>query len=73
MSRRPFTTAEAIERLRAACDGAGGQRAWARRNGVSQTHFSQVLSGDKGFSLLLAACLGLEGEMVWRPAAEPRP
>ncbi|MEG9500296.1 MAG: helix-turn-helix domain-containing protein [Methylorubrum extorquens] len=51
-SRRPFKSAEALGRLRAACDGAGGQRAWASRHSVSQTHVSQVLSGNKGFSPL---------------------
>ncbi|TXN73274.1 helix-turn-helix domain-containing protein [Methylobacterium sp. WL6] len=40
--------AEVLVRLEAACRSAGGQRAWARRHGVSQTAVSEVIRGIRG-------------------------
>lgn len=73
MSRRPLTSEDVLARLRAACDGAGGQRAWSRRHGLSQTHVSQVLSGDKRITDRVARPLGLSERTVWVPAEEGRP
>lgn len=56
---RPLTPAEARARLQAACDAVGGQHIWADRNGISRSHVSQVLAGQKKLSPLTMGPLGL--------------
>jgi hypothetical protein len=50
---------EVLRALRVACKAAGGQKAWAERNGVSAQYVCDVLSArrDPGDSIL--AALGL--------------
>lgn len=44
---REFTANEVRALLRAACDNAGGQNAWARAHGVSNAYVSDVLLGRR--------------------------
>ena len=59
MSRRPLTEAEVRSCLRAAILAAGGQRAWAERNGMSQGYVSKAVLGRRPPGDRVLAALGL--------------
>lgn len=72
---RPLTPAEARARLQAACDAVGGQHVWADRHGVSRSHVSQVIAGQKKLSPKTMRPLGLarvEPPEAWAPADDVR-
>lgn len=49
-----------VDRLRAACAGAGGQAAWSRQNGVSVSYVHDVLQGRREPGDLVLRPLGLQ-------------
>lgn len=57
---------EILSTLRAACDLAGSQTAWARANGFSPAYICETLAGKKQVSERLAAALGVERVVVYR-------
>lgn len=60
MARRSqFESGEVLDRLRAACTGAGGVAAWARRHGLSHQYVGDVLHGRRGIGdgVLRPLCL----------------
>ncbi len=68
--KRPLTNDGALRRLQAACKGAGGQAAWARRHGVLNTHLCEVLAGKKPLTERFLRPLGLEAETIYREATD---
>jgi hypothetical protein len=68
--KRPLTNAEALRRLRAACEGAGGQAAWAKRHGVLNTQLCEILAGKKPITARFLKPLGLEAEVIYREASD---
>ena len=56
---KTLTADEVRALLRAECEKAGGQRAWAREHGVSGAYVSQVLTGVKLPSDAVTIPLGL--------------
>ncbi|HXT81353.1 MAG TPA: hypothetical protein VN702_17440 [Acetobacteraceae bacterium] len=48
--------ADIYSNLRSACEASGGQRAWARKHGISEQYVSDVLSArrDPGGKILTA-------------------
>ena len=55
-----------IEKLRAACDEAGGQAAWADPRGVPRSIVSNVLRGDRLPTPKLLKAMGLKRVWVYR-------
>jgi hypothetical protein len=49
----------AVKQLRAACEKAGGQSAWARAHGVTQQAVSLVLTGRRAPGPRILDALGL--------------
>jgi hypothetical protein len=70
--RRPLSNRDVLRRLRAACEGAGGQAAWARQHGVLGTQPSEVLAGNKALTDRFLRPLGLEAEVVYRESIDAR-
>jgi hypothetical protein len=61
MARRSqLESAEVLDRLRAACTGAGGVAAWARRHGLSHQYVGDVLHGRRGIGDGVLRPLGLQ-------------
>lgn len=55
------------------CKHAGGLREWARRNGVSAGHVSNVIAGKKGPGESVTGAMGLTRQVVYvRPHAPER-
>ncbi|MEE7462217.1 hypothetical protein MFUR16E_13440 [Methylobacterium fujisawaense] len=64
---------EVLDRLRAACAGAGGVAAWARRHGLSHQYVGDVLHGRRGLGDGVLRPLGLQrAEPIFVPR-EPEP
>lgn len=62
-----FTADQVRNRLRSACDAAGGQAAWARDHGVSPQYVCDVLTGGREPGMALTTGLGLvENPRSWR-------
>jgi DNA-binding transcriptional regulator YdaS (Cro superfamily) len=57
---------EMMERLRAAIQVAGSQKAFAKAHGVSQQYISDVLMGRRGAGEKLLDALGLERVVSYR-------
>lgn len=51
------------ERLREACQEAGGARAWGIANGIDEGQLSRVLRGLQGVSEKIGECVG--AKKVW--------
>ena len=51
---------EVLARLRKLCEEAGGQAAWAKKNGISQAHVSDILKGSKKPARKILTAMGLE-------------
>lgn len=51
---------EVYERLNAAVDAAGGQRAFARKHGLSVGYISDVLRGNRELSDRILSTIGIE-------------
>lgn len=51
---------QVVDRLRAACAGAGGQAAWGRQHGVSQQYVHDVLRGRRDPGDTVLRPLGLQ-------------
>lgn len=61
MARRaPLTDADVLRCLAAAVDLAGGQAAWAARNGMTQSFVAKVLGGRRELTPRVIAALGLK-------------
>lgn len=57
-----------IDRLRAACAGAGGQAAWGRQHGVSVSYVHDVLRGRREPGDTVLRPLGLQrAEATYEP------
>lgn len=61
-----LTEQEVIERLRAAAQIAGSQKAYAEQIGVSQTYLSDVLTGNRAPGEKILTALNLEAVIVYR-------
>lgn len=73
MVRRPLSDADVLRCLQAAVDVAGGQRSWAARHGLNQSHIAKVLCGKRGIPASVLAALGLrELPPAYAPAGEER-
>lgn len=70
MARRaPLSDADVIRCLQAAVDMAGGQAAWAARNGLTQSYVAKVILGRREISPRVLAALGLrELPRAYEPA-----
>ncbi len=67
MSRNVATAADLIAILSSACDGAGGQQAWAREHGFSPQYVCDVLKGRRDVSESMANALGFLKETRFVP------
>ena len=56
-----ITEAQMRDRLRAACEAAGGQTAFAREIGVTRQFIGQILTGEKSPTEAIRNRLGLAG------------
>lgn len=71
---RPLTPADVRRVLKASCDAAGGQRAWAARHGVSKELVSNAILGRRALSPRILRPLGLQArEPSYEPVPEVRP
>jgi hypothetical protein len=61
-----LTASQVRSKLSAACVKAGGQKAWAKENGVTQAYVCDVLSGRRDAGASIAKGLGLERFVGWR-------
>ena len=43
--------------LKARCDEAGSQRAWAKKHGLEESVVSRVVNGDRGFTEIVLKAL----------------
>lgn len=59
-----MTDEEVRDRLVAACDDAGSQKAWAEAHGFSKQYVSDVIMGRRTISENLAAALGLRKDWI---------
>ena len=65
--RLPMKTTEEIRNLlKKACEKAGGQAAWARRNGVSAQFVGDVLLGNRSPGKRIASVFGFEPVTMYR-------
>lgn len=55
-----LSEAELVERLRVAVNNAGGQMAFSRRHGISNTYVHHVLAGNYRLGPKIAHALGYE-------------
>lgn len=60
-----FTADQVRERLRKACDEAGGQRAFAEYAGVTESHISHMLRGRREVTGDVATALKLVKITRW--------
>ena len=61
------TTAELLEKLRAAVESEGSQRAWAAKHGLSPQFVHDVLKERRGITDRIAEALGYRIETVYYP------
>jgi hypothetical protein len=67
-----MTTEDVLKTLRRACETAGSQREWARRNGTSGQYVHDVLNGRRDPGVGILKPLGLERVVTYRKVAEKR-
>lgn len=60
-----------VEELAIATMKVGGQREWARQNGVSFKWVNNVLNGHSKPSIGIANALGYRRVVVWEPISAP--
>lgn len=64
-------TAEQVrERLRKACEEAGGQYPWSRLHGFGQPMVNLVINGRRGISDKMAAEIGLRRVVAYVPVID---
>lgn len=68
-----LTEQQVIERLRAACATAGGQKAFAKAHGFTPGYVSDVLRGKRAPADRILAALGVERIVVYREQSEDIP
>lgn len=61
-----MTEQEAIERLRIACDAAGGQKQFAKQHGFTPGYVNDVLWGKRALADRILAALGIERVVEYR-------
>lgn len=61
-----LTEQDVIDRLRAAVQAAGSQKAYAERIGVSQTYLSDVLNGSRAPGEKILTALQLEAVVMYQ-------
>lgn len=61
-----LTEQDVLDRLRAAVQAAGSQRAYAEQIGVSQTYLSDVLTGNRAPGEKILNALSLEAVVMYR-------
>jgi hypothetical protein len=61
---------EVVSALRAACENAGGQKAWASANGVSYQFVGDVLHGRRQPSDAVLRPLGLVRTVSYEPVGD---
>jgi len=63
-----MTEADVIARLKAACDVAGSQKAWAAAHNMTAQWVHDVISGRRAPGQSILDALGLERVVTYRPA-----
>lgn len=61
-----MTEDEVIERLRVACQNAGGQKAFAKLHDFTPAYVSDVLRGKRGPADRILAAIGLERVIIYQ-------
>lgn len=61
-----LTETQVIERLRAACDAAGGQKAFAKQHQLTPSYVHDVLHGRRPPADRILAALGIERVTVYQ-------
>jgi hypothetical protein len=61
-----LTEQDVRERLRAAVEAAGGQRAFAAAHGFTPAYINDVLHGRRGLADRILAVIGVERATVYR-------
>lgn len=67
-----LTEMQVIERLRAACKAAGGQKAFARLHDFTPAYVHDVLHGRRPPADRILAAIGLERIIVYREKDDAR-
>jgi len=69
-----LTADQVRERLKADCEAAGGQSAWARQHCIQQSTLSNSLAGRRGIATPILRALGLRrggtffiADSAWHP------
>lgn len=62
-----LTQTQVVQRLKEACDAAGGQRAWSRKHGISSKWLNNVLRGRQSISPGLTLALGYRRIIEYEP------
>lgn len=65
-----LTEIQVIERLRAACEAAGGQKAFAELHRLTPGYVGDVLHGKRPPADRILHALGLERVMIYRERAD---
>jgi len=60
-----------LSRLKKLCDEAGGQKAWATANGVSQQYVNDVLAGRREPGDAILNAMGIERVVTYRTKKQP--
>ena len=63
-----LTADQVRDRLRKACEAAGGQSQWAKSEGVSVQYVNDVLRGRRDAGISIAEGLGLARVIFWQEA-----
>lgn len=61
-----LTESQVIERLRTACEQAGGQKAFAQQHELTPTYVHDVLHGRRPPAYRILDALGLERVVIYR-------
>ena len=65
-----FTADQVRAFLRAECEDAGSQKAWAATHGLSTAHVADVLGGRREPAAAILAALGLHRVVFFEPNEE---
>lgn len=68
-----LTEQEVIERLRAACIAAGGQKAFARAHGLTPGYVHDVLHSKRAPADRILTAIGIERITIYREIGEDVP
>lgn len=60
-----LTEQEVMERLRAAIEGAGGQRAFAEKHGLTPAYINDVVHGRRALADRILAAIGVKRTITY--------